>query len=331
MSKENKKTLLSIGLFALIFGALLVLATFYDLQVSQILTKRSLSDGNFHTDEWYANFFEAAGMFPAYLGTASVCLIVFGLFYSSGLKKPLKAILCFLTYIVGVYLFKDAFSDLFGFPMNHIEGEYGVSAKGMDATWTALSFFLSALCFGLMIAATRKVPLAVWKRLILFAIAFSVASFACGTLVDVLKKGVGRVRYRTLYWGEKNGVGNGFADYTPWYKKTGNGAYYEGTEVSKYHDAFNSFPSHHTRAAGLSYASIMLIDVLPVRKKGQKAILWIAPILWTGLTAVGRIVAGAHYFSDVLIGGTSSFVCMILSREIFICRFSHVRGFFKRK
>ena len=94
-------------------------------------------------------------------------------------------------------------------------------------------------------------------------------------------------------------------------------------------DAFKSFPSGHTCSAAMSYVLIMLPDAIDFKhKKAAKAICWICPIVITGLVATSRIVAGAHYMSDVTFGGTIGFLCMLLAREIFVCRGSHFFALF---
>lgn len=94
-------------------------------------------------------------------------------------------------------------------------------------------------------------------------------------------------------------------------------------------DAFKSFPSGHTCAAGMTYALIMLPDVLGIRNKGVRALCWIFPVAFTAVVAISRIVVGAHFFSDVLFGGTIAFLSMMFAREAIIFRFRHFRCFGK--
>ena len=95
-------------------------------------------------------------------------------------------------------------------------------------------------------------------------------------------------------------------------------------------DACKSFPSGHTCAAGMSYGLIMLADSLGIKSKGKRAALWICPILFTGIVAVSRIVVGAHFFSDVLMGGTISFLSVMLFREIFILKGANLKAVFAK-
>jgi membrane-associated phospholipid phosphatase len=96
-------------------------------------------------------------------------------------------------------------------------------------------------------------------------------------------------------------------------------------------DALKSFPSGHTCSAGTVYCLLMLLDVFNVKSKGKRAVSWIAAITYTGMVAVSRIIVGAHFFSDVLMGGTIAFVSMIIFREIFICKGSNVKAMFGKE
>ena len=79
----------------------------------------------------------------------------------------------------------------------------------------------------------------------------------------------------------------------------------------------------------MTYALIMLPDILKMKNKPLRALCWVFPVLFTGVVAVSRIVVGAHYFSDVLFGGTIAFLSTMLAREIVVFRFSHFRCFGK--
>ncbi len=328
MAKENKKTVLSVLLFLLVFGGLWTIATFYDLQISQLVTKNIFNETGFLTDSWFGNLFETVGMFPAYFGSATVCVILFYFFGKCKLKLPVRIIGAVCCYAVGVYYLQGAFRDVFKYPFNHLLVDTGETAN----TLTAVEYFLSALTFSMYLLIVRKVPFAVWKRLLWFAVAYSCMAFVAGESVSLVKDAVQRVRYRTLFWGVQNGVGTSVSDYyTAWYQVSSFKEIFANTPVSGYADWKNSFPSSHTASAGFSYAVIMLINALDIHKKSQKILLWTVPIVWTGLTAFARILVGAHFLSDVLIGGTFSFVSMILVREIFLCRFSHVKNLLQNK
>ena len=144
-----------------------------------------------------------------------------------------------------------------------------------------------------------------------------------------LKSFVDRPRFRSMNSDLGASVG-GFDLYTRWYQVPDNADILRGTGLIEYEDAFRSFPSGHTSNAGMSYCLIMLIPCLDIKDRRVKAALWIGPIVWTGMTAIGRMVAGAHFLSDVLVGGTFAFVYMILVREILILHGKNLRSFLRK-
>ena len=52
--------------------------------------------------------------------------------------------------------------------------------------------------------------------------------------------------------------------------------------------------------------------------------------MFTGIVAVSRMVVGAHFFSDVLMGGTISFLSVMLFREIFILKGANLKAVFAK-
>ena len=145
------------------------------------------------------------------------------------------------------------------------------------------------------------------------------------------------MRFRAIYSSEGQSLidAKSVPGFTRWYVRNGQPdeaiinkfiAEYPGAS-----DAFKSFPSGHTCAAGMSYALIMLPDVVDFKhKKAGKIACWVTPIVITMLVAISRIVVGAHYMSDVTLGGTFAFVSFIIMREIFICKGSHFFALFPR-
>ena len=66
-------------------------------------------------------------------------------------------------------------------------------------------------------------------------------------------------------------------------------------------------------------------------KKWTRPVIYAVTIAFTGIVAISRIAAGAHYMSDVLFGGTLSFLFMMIGREIFIFKGAHFKALFERK
>ena len=161
-----------------------------------------------------------------------------------------------------------------------------------------------------------------------FVFAFVIMAIVANVLIMIIKDPVGRMRYRAMNSELGKELGGFTANFQNWYESRGGqpeewSALFESTYGVS--DAFKSFPSGHTCAAGMTYALIMLPDVLGTKNKGLRALCWIFPVAFTGLVAISRIVVGAHFFSDVLMGGTIAFVCMMFAREAVIFRFEHFK------
>jgi membrane-associated phospholipid phosphatase len=75
------------------------------------------------------------------------------------------------------------------------------------------------------------------------------------------------------------------------------------------HDEFKSFPSGHTASAAYILTLITLKNVIPALR-GQEKILTIAGFVWIILTAIARIVSGAHFLTDVTFGFLITFTIM---------------------
>ena len=73
----------------------------------------------------------------------------------------------------------------------------------------------------------------------------------------------------------------------------------------------------------MSYILIMLPEVLPEWRTGRgKVLSYMIPVCYTGFVGFFRIAAGAHFFSDVLVGGTLAYVAVLVFRHVFLRRSS---------
>ena len=96
-------------------------------------------------------------------------------------------------------------------------------------------------------------------------------------------------------------------------------------------DTCKSFPSGHTYCAAITFALICLPDLFEsFKKRWVKAICWTVPAAYTLTVAISRIVVGAHYLSDVLVGGTLAFTLVIVIREVLILNCAHFKAFKKQ-
>ena len=115
--------------------------------------------------------------------------------------------------------------------------------------------------------------------------------------IEGLKYLWGRVRFRDLL-----AAGN-YDAFTSWLHPNGiNGN--------------KSFPSGHTAGAGMSYL-MMLLPLCTDRFKGKERLCFLLPFAYTSLVAFSRLVMGAHYLSDVAMGGAISFSLVLVALKIY--------------
>lgn len=132
----------------------------------------------------------------------------------------------------------------------------------------------------LLFLAARAVPQEKKEGLRQLAIFFVVYFIASQVIAYSIKIPWGRLRFRHMQ--------EPLHEFIPWYLPQGITGNY-------------SFPSGHTFNA----CCVFLLLYLPgIWKKGQQpnSLLWLLCCAWTALVAVGRIIAGAHFASDVTMG-----------------------------
>ena len=335
---RQKRAWLSVSLFLVIFAGLLVTATFTDFQVSQFLTSKALAAHTYLTNESvFGVAFEAVGSDPVYLAFAFSFQILF--WYAIRKKTFPVAAKTLLAGAAGIASFIANYvlvNDTMGYIEEHITGEYGafVEHESLETHgWLMLIVILTALLISALgLLATKNFTDAQIEKLCSVAVATLVFLIVSTVVLHLVKKPVGRIRFRAMNTAEADPLlvdKYGFSHFAKWFEW--NGQWISKDEMMTMFgttDALKSFPSGHTNAAGASYFLPMLNDALSIRNKGVRALMWICPVVITGLTAVSRIIVGAHFFSDVLVGGTCAFVCMILCREIFVCKFANVKAMF---
>lgn len=291
MTKKNLIALLAcIGSFV----ALLIIATFFDLQIN-------IAIGN--ADSVFGQFFNILGETPAWLGMPVAALILYqAVGKENRFYKWLKPLL-FVATLVAFYFF-----------VRYLMDETVVNLK-----WKWLYTGVFALVITVLsVLATNKIDKAVCEKLVIFAILLLVAIAVSQGIVTVLKYIWSRQRFRNLQAG--NIPGGDTVGFTPWYKPTlgkhdENALYADALGGKEYSGAYKSFPSGHTAAAGVSFAIIILPELF---RKLKKYGVWFytVPAVYMLLVAVSRIVNRAHYLSDVLFGGAISVACVFIFKFV---------------
>lgn len=304
MSDKNKH-FLAAGVFILIFGGLLALATVFDLQVSFILASPNLVVDRYFSTSFMCNLVEVAAMAPIW-GFATFGAAVLTVFFhrQKGPARILQVLFFGLSVFAGASLLKDMMKYLL-----QIQGR----EEMMKQTW----FGLLMAVFGLLVTTLILRLAGGWieahmRQLLPFALAI-ICSCCCFLFVELIKNPVGRMRFRAMHFI------NDYSYYTPWYRVSD--ARQQLGSLGFDRDYFKSFPSGHTFSGSMIYLIILLPDLFEgLQNRKGRVLTYVASIAYTGLVAFFRIAAGAHFFSDVLVGGTMGFLAVQLFRYIFLYR-----------
>lgn len=339
----KSRTIISICIFVVVFTILITIASIYDFQVSQILTKNALKEGDYISNDFFGVVGEAVGTSPIYIVIAVCTSLLCWFFAKSFDKKAWSIVLAVVFAIAGAVAWWFYIKDIFKYVLEHAAAQIGAAAGSVvyefrhDGAVMAIEWLIAFTLDALTVLVFKNLKKETLKKLLWWVIAALVAAVVANLVIMFVKDPVGRMRFRAI----NSSVGQALIQsgqvqgYTPWYIRNGQPSKdIIETFVSNYpgaSDAFKSFPSGHTCAAGMSYALIMLPDVVDFKhKKFGKIACWVAPIVITMLVAISRIVVGAHYMSDVTFGGTIAFVCFIIAREIFVCKGSHFFSLFPK-
>lgn len=287
-SKVIKLALIIVPL--IIYVTALILATFYDFEIAKGIAK--LNNAEYVSKNKFGRFFETVGEMPIYLLVAFAGSI---LFINCGrLKNKTKKIVIrvALYLIVFCILFFSAYRF-----MNYIAELTG--AFSCREMWAILAEILITLVSAVIIYVTiTSLGTERCKRLLLFAFIIILTAIFSQLITQGVKLFWGRARYRTI-----NALNN--ADlYSPWYMPQGMPEISKAEElIGITSDAFKSFPSGHTTAAGM----MIVLTYLPgcfkrLSKNWVKVIFYVVAYLYLFIVALSRMVMGAHYLSDVLFG-----------------------------
>ncbi len=322
----KSRVIIAVTLFVVIVAGLIVAATYTDLQVSDIMTNGILEDGEYLASDTFGVAFEIFGSSPVYVIAGFCCLFVMMYIWRFFKLRPLRDLACAVFLAGAVVAFWLFFDDMFGYVLEHA----GMEDTYLENALTLIAVICAVLAVVTVIFALYRMKDETLRSLIKFVAAFILLAAVANLIIHFVKVPVGRMRYRAMNSDLGQSMG-GFDNFTRWYVMNGQDADKVALFESVYgvSDAFKSFPSGHTCAAGMTYALIMLPDILKMKNKPLRALCWIFPVVFTGLVAVSRIMVGAHFFSDVLFGGTIAFVTAVLAREIVVFRFEHFKCFGK--
>lgn len=304
----KKSTIIGICASAVAFVAILLVATFYDLQINIAL-------GN--ANSFFGQFFRLWGEAIGWI----VIPIAAGILMRASNRKMLAGKI--LTGVWAAVMLVGWFLTIRYFLEEFTGDSYIESLYGSPYKWlTVHSVVLAIIASGINAWAAFRIKEENVGKLVFFAVVLIIALALSQLVTTVLKNIWTRQRFRNLDIGNGGTSSEGF---TPWYQpglgknKAAATYYVEDSAGMPKSDAYKSFPSGHTSAAALTL-SIVVIPELFEKVKKYKVWFWICPIVFTVLVAISRMVNRAHYLSDVLFGGTigalSVFAAIALTKLI---------------
>lgn len=302
---DRRKHIVAATVLLLGFGGLLALATVFDLQVSFALAAPNLAEGRYFSTSFLCNLVEVVAMAPIWgFATFAACVLTIFFRNRSDTGRYLWPLFYGLSIFAGASLLRDMM-------------KYLLQILDREAVMGQIWFKVLMAAFGAA-AATLVLALAGnWiqahmRQLLPFALAI-ICSCCCFLFVELIKNPVGRMRFRAMHY-----IGD-YSYYTPWYRVSG--AREQLGSLGFDRDYFKSFPSGHTFSGSMIYLVILLPDLFEkLRIRKWKVLSYVVPIAYTGLVAFFRVAAGAHFFSDVLVGGTMGFVAVQFFRYLFLYR-----------
>lgn len=255
---------------------LLLIATIFDLRISQAVYGKNL----------FSTVFEVLGEVPIQF------LALFGalalLRFRSRKTKWVSGLL-----LAAYGILAAAFAFLFGFAtINYVNENIAHELP----TVVSLLTMLAGIVLAILLA--RAVPKERAREAVTFAIIAIVYLLLIVIVMNSIKSVWGRLRMREML--------DPVSEFTPWYEIHFRGGF---------DNRFASFPSGHTMNA----AGVILITLLPtifVKLKGKEVMLRVVAYGWAIVVGFSRVVAGAHFSTDVLVGILLSYMLFECTRAI---------------
>ena len=266
-----------------------ILGSFFDLNISQAIAS---------ADNGFALTVSAIGPTLGFAGIA----FVGGGFIALAIKGQYHIALKVLFYVVA--------AACFGVSIYYSSGEY----FGVNGFYGAAPEWVGYFIVFLPMAGAEFLGYWLFRDCknknmwIVFLVTLAVLGVGLAALIPILKDVMHRPRYRFLAVSDMNLFHN-------WWEPCKN--YKELIEQYNSHkDNFKSFPSGHT-----TEASILLVvpTFLPLAHEKFKKVQM--PMFYCGcgvvvLVAFARILAAAHFLSDVSMGATITITALFIANEV---------------
>ena len=287
MKKMRLHIYIVLGVFVIGF----ILGTFLDISVTEAIFSR---------DNGFGLTVAALGVTPGYM----ILAILGGGYFALALHKQYKVVYKVLMYIFAVVLYGLAVY----YSGREIFGVNGFNQKGLMWLGYLICGVIGLGCAYLGYVLTKKSKNEnLW---LIYAIVAACIFMALVPGVSLIKEIFHRPRYRTLSL--YDGI-----NFLPWYKRCTN--YKELMETFNLtSEEFKSFPSGHTGASGVFMIFALILPLLDLKYEKLQLPLFYAGFAFCLFVAFTRILVGAHFLSDVSMGGILTSVFMLVNNEVII-------------
>lgn len=295
MKKENKKIIINLSAIFVLFAVLMILGSFFDLQISHAITKMDLTEGYYYSTTIFGRVFETIGEMPIYLLVAFSGAVIFHNFSrreKSTLNLVVKVIATLVSVGMSIYMFHKLFKYLsqhFGF------------ADVLGDVWDIIGYILLGICFTFaLFYFTKKLPSSFLNKMLKWAFIVCGTALISQIFTHLIKPLASRPRYRAMFMLQN------FEMFKQWFEFGGAKPDLKDEWIILYEassDWFKSFPSGHTSAASI-VVTLTLIPCLFEKTNNVKCktITWCVVIVYILAVMFNRILVGAHFLTDVVFG-----------------------------
>jgi|GEM_PF-2980620 len=271
-----------------------------------------LNNGKYFSDSFFARFFEQLGQTPVYIAAGiAVAFLLRGLSYVKNKKLKTFFAVIFIALILLAYTLMTKRNIRYHTEMHDTYDWY----KSNSALVWLISLGISLVPTFVTIFFINRIkekyimPLAFFALVIIFAVAFSQLAAQGIKLIGA------RLRYRAYYVLSEAGYTDQAAFYPLFSFAPSRTLTPEMVSLNLTTDIFKSFPSGHT-CAGAMLLGIGFIPAILDFKGKKKTILtivfWSVSALFVIILAYARMVAGAHYLTDVTFGAMFGYLGYII-------------------
>lgn len=337
---------ITIGLFIIV---LMVIASFFDWQIDYGLSSWSLSHkkidsitinsgedplgkiGFIYSHSVFATIVEILGTLPLPIFGA----FAMGVFFWNAKRIPTlwgSVPVQLILFALATYEYTFSFYGLI-IP-NILICSLGVEQYALIPHLSKVCTVIPAAFFGIGLTglqfwALKAIDPTTIRQMVRWAVIFTLTAVITFALIEILKKQCPRERFRYIYafqnveqiiYNGQTYTGEDFSNYfyggfVNWYKLPGSMHLTDvARTISISHDAVQSFPSGHTGLASVGFMSMILAPFI-VRNwntKNIKICFFLFGSLGVIAVAMGRMVAGAHFLSDVTVGGSFPLVFYVV-------------------